>query len=287
MQTKWSKIFLLTALQTRQSNWDLFFKSIQRRPQWQQIILTKYNARILPTGTNLKRRGHADTTVCPGCGHEETSDHLFRCPGNQASLVYEEHMAQLQKHLDMAPRDTPSHQIHRLITAMRHGTLADLTVNEDDFIRLQAALGHRALTAGLWHNIWTCLPQQQDNEIHKRQQDSWMLAFITKIQNLILELWYHRNEIMHKTDTNSTTAALHLALNIRIDDVFRRKPHNRLLTHAEVIYFTRRTPQTLKKLRLQRKKAWVSGAELIIEQRLTHMDNRATKFVQYFQWDTG
>jgi hypothetical protein len=242
------------------------FKSIQRWPQWQQIILTKYNARILPNGINLWRRGHAGNAICPGFREEGTSDHLFLCQGDQISIVFADHMEQIGKHLKIAPRASQARCIQRLIDTTRKGLLHELTEIDDDLTRLQAALGHRALTAGLWHTAWTEIPQQHNSNESRRQLDSWMLALITKVQNLILDLWYTRNEIMHKTEENLNNIAQHMELNLRIDNIYRRKPHYHLLTHAEVIYFTRRAPQALKPLQLQKKKDWVSGAEVILEQ---------------------
>jgi len=46
--------------------------------------------------------------------------------------------------------------------------------------------------------------------------------------------------------------------------------------------------QALKQMRLRKKQEWVSGAQLIMEQRTENsMDRQAERFENYFQGDRG
>lgn len=78
-----------------------------------------------------------------------------------------------------------------------------------------------------------------------------------------------------------------MELNMQINDIYKRKPHDRLLTHSEVIYFTRRYADELKKLWLQRKQDWIQGTEVILEQRQINRESQEARFLQFFQWDRG
>lgn len=126
MIQKWTELFQLTAGQSEQCNWDIFFRSWKGRPQWKQQILTKYNARILLTGVNLRRRRHADIATCPECGENETSDHLFIWKSRCISETYSAHEEKILTYLTATTPTALACDIQQLISAAREGTMTEL-----------------------------------------------------------------------------------------------------------------------------------------------------------------
>lgn len=88
MIKKWSTLFNVTEDQAADCDWDLFFRSLTHHQPHIHIQLIKFLARLLPVGTNLKRRRHSDTGECLLCGHEETHDHLIQCTNHDMTATF-------------------------------------------------------------------------------------------------------------------------------------------------------------------------------------------------------
>lgn len=103
MMDRWRRLFQLEACQAT-LDWELFFWSHRAQGRQLQIFWTKFNARILPVGTNLKRRLHSDSESCPCCGELEDHDHLLCCPHPTMALFYQECLSSVevfvQQHMD-------------------------------------------------------------------------------------------------------------------------------------------------------------------------------------------
>lgn len=125
------------------------------------------------------------------------------------------------------------------------------------------------------------------NDGRYRQVEKRMLHLIMSIQDMVLAMWYARNSILHGSEDNLNNLAQHMTLDTRIDDIFRTKPHDRLLTHAEVIYFNHRTTQSIKQMRLKKKQDWVIGADLMLDRQTATMDRTMERFENYFLREPG
>ena len=60
-------------------DWEVFEKIQEMMSAWQNIWMTKYNARIGVVRVNMVRRRHTTENGCPNCGMPENVDHIFTC----------------------------------------------------------------------------------------------------------------------------------------------------------------------------------------------------------------
>eukprot|EP00557_Chaetoceros_sp_GSL56_P006869 CAMPEP_0176497318 /NCGR_PEP_ID=MMETSP0200_2-20121128/11658_1 /TAXON_ID=947934 /ORGANISM="Chaetoceros sp., Strain GSL56" /LENGTH=203 /DNA_ID=CAMNT_0017895319 /DNA_START=284 /DNA_END=895 /DNA_ORIENTATION=+ len=152
----------------------------------------------------------------------------------------------------------------------------------------QLEVGQRAFFAGLWLHGWDKLLNSWHKEQgSRRSADKWICLLMTKIQLIPLAMWKTRNHIMHHNQYNIIRQQQHEHLNECIDNIFRTKPHARLMAHCDNFYFTKYTKEHIKTMRLQRKTNWVTGAILIISKydRITSI--QSARFLSFFQWDPG
>jgi hypothetical protein len=58
---------------------------------------------------------------------------------------------------------------------------------------------------------------------------------IIEIQGCLLEMWFVRNDALHNNERSEINVDRHKQLNDKIENIFRGKPHNRLLPQQNVI----------------------------------------------------
>jgi hypothetical protein len=184
-----------------QCDWDAYYRSIATRRPSLKIQFTKYNARILPVGTNLVRRKHSTSDKCPCCGLVEDHDHLLRCTHPEMTKEYES----LVKDVDCWLQDTTSGTVHgaimQLLRVYRLSSDDDLvTEHHNRYVQQQLLLGSRAFFAGVWRQYWKTSQTEYLNIIRSQRSASlWLNTLLHKIQEIPIHMWNTRNTIMHNS----------------------------------------------------------------------------------------
>jgi hypothetical protein len=122
MIDRWSQMFQVPSCTTT-FDWELFFRSLQSQRKSLQPFITKFNARILPVGTNLKRWLHYDHDNCPCCGATEDHNHILTCTHPQMATTYDDCVASISSFIgnNMEP-SFGQHDILHLMHTFRFNT---------------------------------------------------------------------------------------------------------------------------------------------------------------------
>jgi hypothetical protein len=290
MEKRWTTLFGLEEHHLSKCDWDLFFHSIRTQQSNIRYFFVKFNAKLLPVGINLKRRRHSESEACPCCGEDESHLHLLHCKHNDMVRAANQCLDDIE---DFLAHDTdPSIQrnIPALIRHYIHGHSHQptLDIQTDHIFCNQLVLGEQAFFAGLWDKHWLEVQQAFHTQGNRRTSAiTWTTKLIHKLQQIPFLLWHIRNDILHKQEDNFATQEQHNALNNIIDDLFKRKPHQRHMAHSDALYFTKYGSQQLKNMKIQRKTNWIAGANLIITKYERTSTTQSARFRSYFQWDKG
>ena len=150
----------------------------------------------------------------------------------------------------------------------------------------QMTLGQSAFFASLWHPSWV---DHQDSFYRQRKRQHsptvWLIHLLHKIQSIPLTLWDMRNLILHTCQDNANNREQHNEMNLQIDQLFTHKPHPRLMSHCDNVYFHHRSIDQVKNMTLRKKTNWIEGANLILTKYERTNTLQSAHFASYFQWD--
>lgn len=189
MVEKWSCLFNIPFQFQNKVSWELFFKSLATQTLQIQPFMTKYNARILPVGTNLKRRRHSDlASSCPCCGEIEDHYHLITCKQVMMATTYDKCSREIMALLKEQTNDIIHNGIEWLLQTYRNPSSANpLNI---PWVQEQMLLGHCAFFAGLWLKQW--VTTQEKHYLTTRSTRSaalWIKKLIHAIQLIPYTMW--------------------------------------------------------------------------------------------------
>jgi hypothetical protein len=289
MIIKWTQLLKIETRYQQNCDWNLFFRSLNGQTTSTRVNLIKDMARLLPVGTNLKRRRHATTNECPHCRAEETHGHLLSCTHPDMKQAFDETIDALKDSLRSITSPSMGRDILDIVlfyhSTDNHGSQND---QFNDRVQEQIQLGQNAFFAGVWTKRW-CQDQHQFHESSgsKRDPTKWTAHIINKIQKVPLNMWAKRNAIRSADQKSNEVELQHLALNIEIESIYEKKPHGRMMTPCDNLYFTKHGKDQVKRMKLHRKINWVEGAKLLLVKYDRLDTEQAARFTSYFQWDRG
>ena len=94
----------------------------------------------------------------------------------------------------------------------------------------------------------------------RKSARKWIAGKVIIIQSILMEMWFVRNEELHNNKESTINKKVHRELNLNIDQIYRDKPHPRLLPVADNLFF-RRNVANVKRLRREQKERWVKDAK--------------------------
>ena len=128
--------------------------------------------------------------------------------------------------------------------------------NVADIVQEQYELGQRVFLSGLWIQKWT----KEQNNFQKTQKSrkrsiTIITSIISKVQKIIREMWYGRNEELHNNKQSWANQSKSNEYDSMIVNIMRwkRSIPSSLLAPGERHYF-RRNLQTIQKMRNKRRK---------------------------------
>jgi hypothetical protein len=269
MKQRWGKIFGIEHIHQNILDWDLFFRCLSTQHSKAQIFWTKFNARLLPVGTNLKQRRHSDSESCPCCGLPEDHDHLIQCKHPAMEHQYGEIVAEISDMLREGTNDLIAGYIMDLLKYFRQRTdeedYEDYSETASPVENLQRSLGPRCFYAGLWSTQWHTLQDRYLQNIRSRRSATvWLSNLIHMVHRIPYLMWHTRNQILHQNTDNFTLQERHTELDALIDNLYSKKPHPRYMAHCDNYYFTKQGCENVKKMTIRRKINWIAGANLIM-----------------------
>jgi hypothetical protein len=289
MITKWTQLLAFDAQLADQCDWRLFFRSLTGHLPHKQIQIIKYNARLLPVGTNLKRRRHAESSLCINCNEDEDHNHIIQCTHPEMEKAFVGALKNIYGWLITQTSVPIAEDIIRIAEIFRKTPLEiDTSIEPTSRLGVQIRLGQRAFFAGLWTIQWRQDHEHYLRETHSRKDsEKWMGYIINKVQSIPLIMWEARNALRSKTVNHLEKFRILNDLNNDIDLIFNQKPHDRMMAHCDSSYFRKHSREQLKALKLHKKINWITGARLILAKYERIGTTQAAQFTSYFQWDRG
>ncbi|GFH50742.1 hypothetical protein CTEN210_07218 [Chaetoceros tenuissimus] len=258
--------------------WTSIRRARKERSFKQNRFITKLMANDLPTGTNLEKRQHSNTSLCPCCKiAEETTVHLMSCP--DTNCFRETLLTEFDTF--MASIDTEPQLRNFLVAGIRswmdNPDRGIIPVNlSRDFLPIaskQNNIGWYSTILGFIHKDIIRYQHIYYNQLQSRRTGTaWAKHVITKLWNMTYQMWAERNRLLHNTSTIDEfrgLESLELSIKIELSRGLRSLPRSIYSHHFRL------DPNTIQDLSTETKKEWLL---LIRSAREAHMDAPVDEF---------
>ena len=179
--------------------WDGIERAMRQEPQGKRRFITKFCAKQLAHGRNMKRRQHQPHDHCPRCdATDEDTFHILQCPAPQAYTAWTQALEDWDEWMrNEHTEDNLRQAIVNRLACWRDGTSP---IQVETPRALQQALDAQD-TLG-WHNFlmgrFTPLLKdfQQTHYLHKQSRktgNAWARKMASQAWLLAWKLWEHRN----------------------------------------------------------------------------------------------
>ena len=288
MKKLWAKKFDMNRNITNEE-WTLLNKVNSTHSDWEHLFMVKYSMGLLPTKLNMVRRKHDDDEKCPCCENIEDTDHILKCQSKPIDEVFSTEVEILKQYLQNITSWEMKGAVIELINSFREGRAPAIHHNWNstvaDLVQEQYELGQRAFLSGLWIMRWT----KEQTNFQKTQKSrkhgiTIITSIIKKVQKLIREMWYGRNEELHNNEQSRANKSKSNEYDSMIVDIMRRKRSipSSLLAPGDRHYF-RRKLNIIQKMRNTRKERWIRDAELILNKYDNENESeQVRRFREYF-----
>jgi hypothetical protein len=240
-------------------------------------------ADVAPVGTMLRKRNQTASAACPVCGHEETSKHLWTCVDEGMNDLYTRMVEPVYIWLRQGPEDVYVFA-DRILRYLRGASLeegTDYYTYISDSLDCQQQLG---IFAFLWGFHVKRLVEYVNNFFanQKRSGSKWLAILVTRLWSLYDELWMYRNKRMNEHERDTGTGEDASILDKEIEEMYHKRPNERLLKQAERNFF--RVPMTIVKNKTRKqKRKWLRDANIILDRSYQKSgDPSAGKFIRFF-----
>jgi hypothetical protein len=182
-------------------HWDAMKRALTSVPLARRLFITKHATGMCGVGKFMRLWGKRDTDSCPRCGASENTSHVWKCPQEQATQVWDLSLQKLQEWMvdvgtlpDM--RDSILHYLDTWRSA-NSITLRRTTFN-CSFQDFQGECGWQSFLEGFNTKDWATM----QHSFHSSRQASrngwrWLSELIKKLWATAWDQWEHRNAVLH------------------------------------------------------------------------------------------
>ena len=190
-------------------DWESTGKAMELESLSRQRWITKQVSGFCGTGVMMKRWKKRPSAACPRCTSEiEDIDHVWKCQGEDANLVWDKSIADLRQWLSKEKTHANlADVICDRLSAWRYDRVP--TVNGSQLaglqttIILQDSVDWRAFFEGVPVKGWQEAQHGHYIALHSRKMGRrWLSALIKKLWQVAWDIWQHRNDTLHKKDNN-------------------------------------------------------------------------------------
>ena len=186
-------------------SWKHVHHTLHTVPKMFQIFACKQVFDISATFYNLKKRGEAETDMCPSCGGaKERAAHILLCPEEGRVQALQELSKRLMTGLLEA--DTERDLIFLIVKYIRErGGMSmeeicrhhNLPEEFFSFAKSQDRIGWRRFLEGMVSKELPCLVKKRDLDGDIVDIDKWMTLLITQLLEIVHGMWIYRNVVVH------------------------------------------------------------------------------------------
>jgi len=264
-------------------NWPSLSRAMKSVPLSKHRWASKQMSGHFAHGKNVVWWQQCTSANCPWCRHTpEDKPHISRCTQDEATLCWTEAVNALMHWMKEEQSNPP------LIQALTHGLqawqsgmqLTDTTPVYD----WQTQLRWDVVLDG-----WLSVEWQVQQEVYwvmwKRKKSSrqWILELIKKLWNVSLDMWEHRNVIMHNS-LQLHEDILDSKINERIKALHNHGPQ--AVPCDGLVLFQKPLADLLQQTRHYKEK-WVASVEAAQERKRHHNFGAYLQEQQFMRWWLG
>jgi hypothetical protein len=234
----------------------------------ERIFATKIQIGWLATGTRMEKYGNS-LTECHRCGGIETTEHLFRCPENNAEQ--QSLLVEFQNYL-VSIKTKPA-----IIDAMIQGIQIWSSEENDvehgasqrELQRFsnspQFAIGWNLFMRGIIASDWSVRQQEYlihvNGSVRGTEADKWSSRVSLWLIRRAHKIWKTRNEQLHRTSTATNLSHAELELHEQVRKLYEQQEH---LNYHDKDLFAMPLPERLQQS-IQSMKAWLHSTARTVQ----------------------
>jgi len=242
-----------------QVDWDAIRRAMTEVTGSRRKWVTKFATGEFAHGKNMKRWGFRTISKCPRCDHElEDKLHILHCQAPSAQQRWNQTLTELEEWLRSAQTEP---KIAEAIMAGLRGWYAGenlVPMTHTDATSQQNQLGWGLLVEGCLSRQWQLEQAKFWTTIKTRKSSKrWVSELIKKLWNISWDLWTHRNEELHTSET-ARTQILEQDINRRIVQAFQS---GSIVLPRDAVHLLQGEPERVLGLPLTTKQLWLDTWE--------------------------
>jgi hypothetical protein len=195
-------------------DWESIGGAMQQILMSRRIWISKQVSGFCATGNTMVRRKVRSMARCPRCEDDETPEHVMRCRGSDASVIWDRALRKLKCWLqENATHPEMSNAIIEHLAGWRNDVPVGTRISQEWIQQAfagQSMLGWRNLLEGFIHISWRQIQQKYFARIGSaRSPKRWTVALIQKLWDIAWDMWEHQNGILHDNDQSIILTTLH------------------------------------------------------------------------------
>ena len=283
----WRKKGTFGELTAEAIDWIAAKKAMKQLERPQRRHKAKFSSGFFGHNRNMFRWGKRNTDRCPFCEEEETALHVFTCPSDEATEVWQQGHDTLKQHLRQT-NTMPS--ITMLILSRLQAWRADeedptfVPASIRQAIEAQDDIGWKSAFHGFWSDHWSTLQDEYFRLNNIRQTGArWLSALIRKLFDVAWDQWQYRNGIVHAAVEGQDEHQLNLDI---LDEYIQGFQGFALsirpltsLSSFEVLSWSKPTKQSWLR-RVRRQRELISDANLLQLQLQNQLMHQVFQLIQ-------
>jgi hypothetical protein len=199
-------------------NWEMLGHAISTVPRSRHHWVVKSASGFCAVGKMKVLWKQSTSDQCPRCATSmEDMSHVVRCTQPEATAVWSKRLSELKTWMISSHYVSPmlAGVIHDRLNAWRQNTpvsLESVQLNPSfsRLIALQDLLGWESFLYGFWDNNWESVQGAYLRSLQcKMSIRRWCSALILKLWDTAWDLWDHRNQWLHNSETGEMIRSLH------------------------------------------------------------------------------
>jgi len=192
----WIRKLDLPTAQIQYIWWDILSCMGTTLSEHRRIKYAKVMAGIAPVGHILNRRDPSQSALCPLCGQEEDTTHLWRCQHVEIRETIEKDLQNVLRHLDHGP-SLFNKYIQAAVKMMCFGIDFPheyLGALESSVVQGQLDISPQGFLWGFYHIRWRTIFNEFFKDT-KRSPVKWVTMIVIKFWEIWDRLWAIQNDV--------------------------------------------------------------------------------------------
>ena len=184
-------------------DWDIVQATMKAQSRNRRHWVVKHATGFCGVNKMMHRWKLRDSNKCPRCEEVETTEHVLKCTGEGANVVWDKSVMELRKWLrDQGTLPNFTDLICDRLSSWRYGTTYSVIPSNcpglKRTVEQQEKLGWRCFLEGFPAKGWAEIQEAYyGRKGSRRSGKRWLVAVLKKLSDVAWDQWEHRNGILH------------------------------------------------------------------------------------------